>query len=102
MKTRLLIGSLVVIFVLGLVLAACGGAEEPAPGTEGEQPGALDGQALVEERCSQCHNLQTVTSANKSRDAWQSTVERMIEKGARLNEAEKEAVIDYLAEAYPE
>jgi cytochrome c5 len=80
--------------VLGLVLAACGGGEEPAAD--------LDGKALVEERCTVCHNLQTITGAKKSRDGWQSNVERMIDKGAQLNDAEKAAVIDYLAEAYPE
>jgi cytochrome c5 len=80
--------------VLGLVLAACGAADEP--------PADLDGKALVEERCTQCHGLQNVTGAKKSRDGWQSNVERMIGKGAQLNDAEKAAVIDYLAEAYPE
>jgi hypothetical protein len=87
---------MLLLLVLGLVLAACGGAQEPAAGSD------LDGKALVEERCTECHNLQTVTSAKKSRDGWTSNVERMIGKGARLNDAEKAAVIDYLAEAYPE
>ena len=73
---------------------ACGGAKEPASD--------VDGKALVEERCTVCHNLQTVSGAKKSRDAWQSTVERMIGKGAQLNDAEKAAVVDYLTEAYPE
>ena len=57
-------------------------------------------KALVEERCTQCHDLQTVTGAAKSRDGWQSTVERMIGKGAQLNDAEKAVVIDYLAEEF--
>jgi hypothetical protein len=97
-KTRLLIGSAVLLLVLGTVLSACGGAKEPAPG---EAPADLDGKALIEERCTVCHNLQTVTSASKSREGWVSNVERMIGKGAQLNDAEKEAVVDYLAEAYP-
>ena len=93
-KTRIVLGSTVLLLVLGLVLSACGGAKEPAAD--------LDGKALAEERCTVCHNLQTVTSAKKSRDGWQSTVERMIGKGATLNDAEKAAVVDYLTEAYPE
>jgi cytochrome c5 len=87
---------MVLLLILGLVLAACGSAEDAPAGTE------LDGKALVEERCTVCHNLQTVTSAKKSRDAWQSTVERMIDKGAELNDAETTVVVDYLTEAYPE
>ena len=95
-KTRILLGSMLLLVLLGTVLAACSGAQEPAAGSD------LDGKALVEERCTQCHNLQTVTGTAKSRDGWQSTVERMIGKGAKLNDAEKAAVIDYLSEAYPE
>jgi hypothetical protein len=95
-NTRLLVGSIVLLLVLGLFLTACG-AKETEPGAAD-----LDGKALTEERCTSCHGLQTITSANKSRDGWQSTVERMIGKGAQLTDAEKAAVIDYLAEAYPE
>ena len=98
MKTRLLVSLVVVLFVLGIVLAACGGAQEPAPGSGAE----LDGKALVEERCIKCHGLDTVTGAQKSPDGWQSNVERMIAKGAQLDDAEKAAVIEYLSETYPE
>jgi hypothetical protein len=93
-KTRIVLGSTILLLVLSLILAACGGAKEPAAD--------LDGKALTEERCTVCHNLQTVSGAKKSRDAWQSTVERMIGKGAQLDDAEKAAVVDYLTEAYPE
>ena len=95
-KTRIPLATTLLLLVLGLLLTACAGGKEPAAGSD------LDGKALVEERCTLCHNLQTVTAAKKSADAWQSTVERMIGKGAQLNDAEKAAVIDYLSEAYPE
>ena len=98
MKTRLLVSLAVVLLVLGIVLAACGGAQEPASGSGAE----LDGKTLVEERCTKCHSLETVTGAKKSPDGWQSNVERMIGHGAQLDEAEKAAVIDYLSETYPE
>jgi hypothetical protein len=100
-RTRIVLGSTILLLVLGLVLVACGSAQE-APASGGEVDTELDGKALVEERCTECHNLQTVTSARKSREGWQSNVERMIGKGARLNDAEKAVVIDYLAETYPE
>ena len=94
-KTRAVLGTTVLIVLLGLVLAACGSAEEP-------RSGERDGKALVEERCTICHGLETVTGATKSLDGWTSTVERMIGKGAQLNDVEKAAVIEYLSEAYPE
>jgi hypothetical protein len=33
-------------------------------------------------------------------ESWTATVDRMIGKGAKLNDAEKDAVITYLAETY--
>jgi hypothetical protein len=61
----------------------------------------LDGQSLVQERCTKCHDLGRVTQANKTEEEWKSTVERMVSKGANLNSAEQEAVIQYLADTYP-
>ena len=95
MKMRLVLACVVIALVFSLALAACGGPKE-------EAPAAMDGEALVEERCTKCHPLSVVTSAQKSAEGWKATVERMVQKGAELNEAEQEAVIDYLTEAYPE
>ena len=57
---------------------------------------APDGKAVMEARCGDCHGLDRITSKTKDRDAWQSTVNRMIGKGAALNAEEKAALIDYL------
>jgi mono/diheme cytochrome c family protein len=84
------------LLVLSTLVAACGAQQGGSSGS-----GTLDGKALVEERCSVCHGLDRVTSASKSRAEWQANVERMVEQGADLNAAEQEAVIEYLAEAYP-
>jgi hypothetical protein len=83
---------------LGSLLAACGAG---AGGGE-EARATLDGPALVQERCTQCHDLGRVESAKKTPEAWRTTVERMVSRGAQLNQAEEEAVIAYLSEAYPE
>lgn len=61
----------------------------------------LDGSALVSARCIVCHDLSRIQSAKKSSEEWQSTVERMIGKGASLNAEEKAAVIQFLAATYP-
>jgi cytochrome c553 len=63
----------------------------------GDMGGGLDGEALVQERCSVCHGLDRVNSASKDEAGWTSTVDRMISKGANLNEDERAAVIEYLA-----
>jgi mono/diheme cytochrome c family protein len=91
--TRLWAG-LAILMIVVFAVAACGGQSQP----EGEA--ALSGEALLEARCAGCHGLDQVTGATKTEAAWLSTVERMIEKGATLNAAEKETLVAYLAEMY--
>ena len=69
------------------------------PPTEG--PATLDGQSLLQERCTVCHGLGGVERAKKTEEEWKATVERMVGKGAQLNQAEQELLIKYLAETYP-
>lgn len=58
----------------------------------------LDGQQLVQLKCAdQCHSIQRIQAAEKPREQWQSTLQRMIRMGARLNQDEKEAVLDHLS-----
>jgi len=56
-----------------------------------------DGEKLVNGRCNSCHGLDRVHKARKDKAGWEQTVNRMIHKGARLNEAERQAVADYLS-----
>ncbi|MBN2304351.1 MAG: hypothetical protein JXQ72_07745 [Anaerolineae bacterium] len=74
-----------------------GGPAEDESGDTSSAP-ALDGEALVMERCSVCHTTDRIFSAVKTADEWTVTVDRMIGNGATLNEAEREAVIAYLSE----
>ena len=97
------------IAFLALLLAsfftACGGAKQattaPATAPETTASPALDGQTLLQERCTQCHDVGRVESARKTADEWKATVERMVGKGAQLNQQEQEAIIKYLVETYP-
>jgi len=70
-----------------------------APPTE--VPAILDGQSLLQERCTVCHGLGGVERSKKTEEEWKATVERMVGKGAQLGEAEQELLIQYLAETYP-
>jgi len=60
---------------------------------------ALDGAALVRERCTQCHDMVRVERrAGQDRAWWERTVGRMEGKRADLlSDAERNAVLDYLA-----
>ena len=64
-------------------------------------PAAVDGAALLESRCTACHNLDRVKRGGKNKDVWTATVQRMVGKGAKLDAAEQTVLIDYLTKTYP-
>jgi hypothetical protein len=62
--------------------------------------GQVSAEALVEERCTECHTLAPIEAAQKTVEEWEFTVYRMIEKGARLSDRQAQGVIDYLSSIY--
>lgn len=97
------------ILVVVLFLTACTSPATTAPSVEnsqvppaaGVQPaGNLDGAALLDQRCSACHSPDRAKQAPRSKGEWETTVTRMIGKGAQLNDAEKQTLVDYLAKNY--
>jgi len=102
------------ILLGGSLIAACatGQQQVDTPDTQAPTPTeapaseellpALDGQALVQERCTECHNLGRVERARKTEAGWKANVERMVKMGAQLSQKEQTAVIQYLAETYPQ
>ena len=72
-----------------IILTSCGG-------------GGPDGEELLRSRCKDCHSLDTITQAGKSLAGWELNVDRMIFRGAKLDDVEREILIEYLAETYPE
>jgi hypothetical protein len=75
--------------------------ETPTATEEPTQRTAFDGEAMLQDRCTQCHRLSRVTEASMGEEAWRSTVERMVDYGAVLNAEELEALVQYMAETYP-
>lgn len=73
---------------------------QAAAPTDAPAAPALDGAALLEDRCSECHSANKVKQAPRSKSDWENTVNRMIQKGANLSDAEKQALVDYLAQTY--
>lgn len=69
----------------------------PEPTAEPAEPEA---QVLLEERCTTCHGRDRVKQAQKSREAWATTVDRMMGYGAQLSQSEREVLLDYLVETY--
>jgi hypothetical protein len=50
----------------------------------------------MEERCSKCHGVDRIKAKTHTADEWKGIVARMVGKGASLNDAEQQAVVDYL------
>jgi len=59
-------------------------------------PSTLDGEALVDERCTVCHTRDVIDAQDMDEEGWTQTVDRMITYGAELDSAERQAIIDYL------
>ncbi|RPJ38293.1 MAG: hypothetical protein EHM35_04845, partial [Planctomycetaceae bacterium] len=86
--------------LLALRLGAAEGEMMEGDGEEIDMEAGLDGAALVEERCTVCHSRERIDNADKTAEEWAATVDRMISNGAMLNDAERDAVIQYLAETH--
>jgi cytochrome c5 len=54
------------------------------------------GKSIVDEECSKCHDTKRIYSANKNPSEWESTVNRMIKKGAKIKPEEKAELLKYL------
>jgi cytochrome c5 len=56
-----------------------------------------EGKALVVERCSSCHGVDSILPHKLSRDDWAPIVTRMLDYGAFLDDKEMATTLDYLA-----
>ena len=56
----------------------------------------VDVEDLILEKVDGHHDLERIFNANKTREEWNITLDRMIGYGAKISDAEKEIIIDYL------
>lgn len=111
-----------ILFLLVFFMTACGStspAKQPAVKPEVQaagpadtavlpavqptevQPGpAIDGATLLQDRCADCHSPDRVKDRPQTKDQWDRIVSNMIDRGAQLNDTEKQALVDYLAKTY--
>ena len=69
-------------------------AATPA-GQTAQQTPAVEGRAIPERSCQECHDLETATKKPAGTD-WSSVVTTMIEHGARVNAADQQKLLEYL------
>ena len=56
----------------------------------------IDVEALIAEKSASQHELGFILGQEKTREEWEETLDRMIGYGAKINEEEKQLIIDYL------
>ncbi len=96
-KSISMICIILLLLILGSLLVSCGTSGNTTNRSGGS---SLDGQTLMQQRCSVCHSLDRVTSAHKTIGQWTTSVQRMIARGAQLNSQEEQTLVAYLAAIY--
>jgi cytochrome c5 len=90
----------VVLFLIAVAAALASCKSNTANPAATSAPAAADGAALLQERCTVCHSADRITQSHKTSAEWDTTVTRMIGKGAQLSSEEKTVLVDYLASTY--
>lgn len=76
--------------------AATASAEVQATEATSAETTTIDVEALILEKLQNHHSIARVYGAVKTRDEWNTTLDRMIGYGAKISEEEKTIIIDYL------
>jgi cytochrome c5 len=108
-KTLLLVGALMLLSAALATGCDAQQAEQPAappqnaadPADQGAPDASVDnpeGERLVSEKCTGCHDLTRVNAVSRDRAGWETTVSRMEGHGLEINAYEREAILVYLAQ----
>jgi len=92
---RLLALSICLLFI-GLVSTE-GASPQQAAAVAPDSP-AGPGREIVQRKCAQCHAATMWTALRQDRRAWESTLYRMVGRGALWTPEEINAMADYLAQ----
>jgi len=88
-----------IVLLLALCVATAAlAANNPAP-PPGNLPAGVGGQ-LIQTRCIRCHSLSVSTGKRQTAAQWGVTVDRMIDRGARISDEEYDVLVDYLAKNF--
>ena len=86
-----------VMSAVGAVVVGFGAAhaQSPAPSLP---PGP--GRNVVVSKCSSCHATALIQNERHDADGWDETVDKMIDRGLVITDADRAQVVAYLAKAY--
>jgi cytochrome c5 len=105
LRPTLALAALSAIGALALATAAPGqpAPAQPAPSaTPTPDAAAPDpGQALLQAKCTMCHDLGPINQGHHTADEWRGVVNEMITNGAAVSPPEEDQIVAYLAKAQP-
>src|SRR5437016_5124816 len=91
---KLAVISLALSIVIGGMISASHAATSSQDLPEGK------GVEAVRDKCLICHEADLIIQQRLNRAAWGREVDKMIRWGAKVSEAEKEALVDYLSKNF--
>jgi competence ComEA-like helix-hairpin-helix protein len=59
-----------------------------------------DGQAIVEQKCANCHAVKVITAKKASKQQWSTIIDQMITRGADVPDDDIEILVDYLTKNF--
>jgi mono/diheme cytochrome c family protein len=77
------------------VLFGNSAASQPQRAASALPPGA--GQRQVQTACGGCHAMSIITGKHYPLARWEQVVDRMVDRGARVGDADFDVVVAYLA-----
>lgn len=99
LSTRCAVAFLILLLAWNAV--ACGSAPQPTPTSPAPTAAPqADGASLLQARCTRCHSLDRVQQSPRTSSEWQTVVSRMRSKGAQLNDAEAQLLVQHLTQTY--
>lgn len=93
-KIAVLFFAVVFLFISSVVICSAAPAKgEPAKTEKAKE--------LFEKKCSTCHGIKKPTSVQKSKDEWNTTVQRMKgKKNSNITDEDAKIITEYLSENY--
>lgn len=82
-----------------LVVPLLARVQQPATEAANSLPEG-NSEVLVSTSCVGCHSLKISLRRGRSREAWVTTVNDIISRGAQILPADTETIVDYLADHY--
>lgn len=86
-------------FGFGLAVIAFAAAPAIAAGPNDILPDA-PAKAIVVRACTACHQAPQIVVKRRTADDWDLVIGKMIDRGARLTNAEEDQVYDYLVKYF--